>query len=494
MPPARDHARLFTHVARRPCSRLMVLTACLLLAGCPAGEEDAQEGDQAPPYAGAQLRVVLPAALRLAQVWEPAVNDWADANSATVEVMEFDFAAGEDDWQGLLLGQPTSLVLLPTPLLGELVGSDNAASMPDELNAQLQELQLGPPPTVRDALAMLGSEQAFVVTSCPTPYVVLRRDLLQAANRQPPRTWEEYDRLVRELAQWAPGKVAVEPRSEQSLATLFLARAVSAARHPAQHSVELDVSDAEPLIDTPPYVRALTEMQALTPHLPDDVRSMTPTDCLQELVAGRAAIGISWPTREADKSAEDLPRREGTLAFLPVPGRSEIYDRDQQDWTSTGKNQRNQPVLCGFGGHAVAVTTAGTKTEQSAAWSLWGLLSRYQREGTIPAMTGRLDPAGKVNQEGPLRQLEPGERSSLAETNIANLQNTLLVGELPMAGRTRLRAALTGAIEKVLDGNADPAAALEEAGEQWSQIIDEIGRNRVLNSYRLRLGLVPVPE
>src|SRR5690606_25334492 len=194
-------------------------------------------------------------------------------------------------------------------------------------------------------------------------------------------------------------------RSEESLATLFLARAMSAARHPAQHSVELDVSSGEALIDSPPYVRALTEMQALTPHLPENVHTMTPADCLRELVAGRAAIGISWPTRDAESSAEAAPRGEATLAFLPMPGRAEFYDRDQQDWTSKGGDQLNQPVLCGFGGHAVAVTAAGTDNEQSAAWSLWGLLSRYQREGAIPAMTGRLDPAAKVNQEGPLRRL-----------------------------------------------------------------------------------------
>jgi ABC-type glycerol-3-phosphate transport system substrate-binding protein len=471
---------------------MWLIVTSLFLAGCPGAGSNAPPPTNALPYQGVHLKFVVPASLQLAPLWAPAINDWQDENGASVELLEADLHEPADKWIAELSHAPTSLVLLPTPQLGELAGAGLVATIPDGADAPVRQWPQ-PPPSLRSAVATLGNAEAFVVATSPTPVVAIRGDLLKAAGRTAPMNWEEYDRLIAELQRWASGHIAVEPRDEASVATVFLARALSAARHPAQLSVELDVSSGEPLIASPPYVRALEEMQALTPHLTDNVQNMSPADCLQALADGTAAVGIVWaPAGDVELPAKSAA--EANLTFHPLPGRRRVYDREAEEWTEPNGGQPNRPALCGFAGYSVAVTNVGTAAEQAAAWDLWGLLARYQAEETIVPLRGSATMERASRGDELISGLSPTELQSCRDALAANLRNRLLACELPMLGRTQLRASLTSAIRQALEQSLDPTTALQQAEQEWTRNIEQIGRTRVLNSYRLRLGLVPVPE
>ena len=353
-------------------------------------------------------------------------------------------------------------------------------------------------PGVRTTLGTLSGEPALLPVTCPVPVLAYRRDLLEAAGLEPPRTWDEYGGLVEKLSEWAPGHIAVEPWSDDSLATVFLTRAVSGAKHPAQYSVELDVTTGEPLIATEPFVQALSEMAGLQKHLLPDVRAMSADDCLAAFVEGRAAIGLIWDqppaSGDADASAESRETQAGSsVAFNSVPGRDLVYDRDTGDWVSSPANSVNRPALIGFAGLTACVPDTASSIEQLAAWDLWGLLEAYQLEGTIPAVDGSLlhGISGASVLSG---QLAPPAVRSYQDAVTDSLQSNSLVCALPVPERERLLNQLRVAIVDVLEEKADPAEALRAAEDAWTKAIDDIGHTRVLNGYRQRLGLSPVIE
>jgi ABC-type glycerol-3-phosphate transport system substrate-binding protein len=484
---------------RRPTSPLhfLILLPALCIAGSACNNSEPAGDEAPPPYRGVHLRFVVPTQLELGRLWAPAVNDWAALNAATVEFVEVE---SEDwaTWQEALANPSPSLALVPLPHLNEVVGEKLAATIPEEF-LESDGLQWPAVPAgVRFACGRIGPSPAFLPITSPTPVLGIRVDLLEAAHRNLPETWEQYDRLVAEVEVWAPGLVAVEPRGDADLPTLFLARAVSAATHPEQLSVELDVSSGEPLIATPPYARALEELVAISPHLSADARSLSAADCCDALLDGSAAVGIFWETHVTSRTDPSADRSRsaaadhGQIAFLPLPGRNEVYDRDQREWVVPAGGRLNRPALCGFAGLAVAVTNQGTEQEQKAAWDLWRLLDNYQSEGTIPAIPGRLSVRGFL--ERPATRLTPAERQSFEQAVYRSLQNPQMACEIPAPGHARLRAELGSALAAALDERSSAQQALETAKAAWSKVIKQKGPLKVLNGYRLRLGLVPLPD
>src|SRR5207302_8201276 len=104
---------------------------------------------------------------------------------------------------------------------------------------------------------------------------------------------DDYQQLVERIEVWAPGLVAVEPWSDDFRATMFLARAVSFAQHPAHYSLFFDIDSGDPLIDSPAFVRALETAKAALARMPPDVLTYRPADCRNAIIGGRAALAIA---------------------------------------------------------------------------------------------------------------------------------------------------------------------------------------------------------
>ena len=79
--------------------------------------------------------------------------------------------------------------------------------------------------------------------------------------------------------------------------------------------------------------------------------------------------------------------------------------------------------------------------------------------------------------------------NALAES----LGDTRLVAELPVVGRRAFRRTLSEQIGKVLNGQTEPAPALQAAAEKWRGIRNDVGVGKLRDSYRRSLGLEPLP-
>ena len=395
--------------------------------------------------------------------------------------------------------QPT-LVLLPSRFVNGLVADGLVASIPTDVIDGQRIDWTGIPAPARRSLGSLSDHPAMVPVTCQVPICCYRLDLLEASGKQIPHTWSEYDALARSLSEWAGELTAVEPWGEPFRTTTYLARAISAAKQPAQYSVELNVGTGEPLIASAPFVRALEEVAALRPHLATGVETLSPDDCLRELREGRAAMGIVWETVPSGTTATGAPSAPTTagllqtptdvpLAFAPLPGRDEVYDRETERWGNPPTEAHNRPALCGPGGFTVCVLASASEQQVAAAWDLWGLLESYQIDGTIQRLPGNavIPPGPEAARQGDASSLENWQPSRAAVT--ASLQNASLTCELPVYGREQLRTALSTALEAALTKELSPAEALEQTARDWTTAMDQLGRSKVLNSYRQRLGL-----
>ena len=118
-----------------------------------------------------------------------------------------------------------------------------------------------------------GGRVLSVPLGSPQLLLAYRSDVFERLELTPPTTWSDYQRALARLSDRSargeaapradqPRQAALEPLGEGWAGQLLLARAAAYALHRDQISPLLDYSTLRPLVDQPPYVRALKELAA----------------------------------------------------------------------------------------------------------------------------------------------------------------------------------------------------------------------------------------
>ena len=245
------------------------LLSLVWLAGCQPNET----ASKTPPKAG-----LAPAGttFRLVVVDDPALATALGQLSG--------------EWTGQsgygLAVEEKSAADLANPETLKADGPDLRAGPPGPLGARKQLLPL-PEATLRDTqsgwadvfsllrtqeLSWAGKPMAVPFGS-PMLVCYYRADLLEKLGRKPPKTWTEYNRLAALLserknlgeaapAEGQPWQGALEPLAPGWAGMTLLARAATYASYRSNFSVLFNIATMEPLIDGPPFVRALEELVA----------------------------------------------------------------------------------------------------------------------------------------------------------------------------------------------------------------------------------------
>ncbi len=536
--------------------------SALLAAGCPSQESSSRSNRTAEAQT---VELIVPDVSSLPGALRPVVDEWAaqtghhvvirvardttiaessgkpvrpprpSADDANDDPQAGDSPQGE----GVAAQQDDSepdgrLVILPFSHVSAWeAAAANAARTPD--SSPPAALAPIPPEMRGDAMlawldffaglrhiSVRGSEPVLAPLKAPVLVLYYRRDLLDAAELKPPQTWDDYERLVASLPRWAPGKTAVEPWAPSFRATMFIARALGYSRHVGNYSLFFDIQNGEPLIDSQGFVRALLASKRILEHLPREVLTMTPRDCRNEFLAGRAALAIACeesleaalrrvttepttgsptprggapPEAAATRSDTAIDRpKELVAGFVALPGSREMFNVRTGKWEERPDGAINRPTLIGFGSWAMVVPTRRTEGDL-AAWDLAAFLSMQQDADTFPPELKGLCRESQVatfpDQLPPV--WEAAERTRYVVTVAAELRRREVVIELPVLGSDRFRSALTDGLTEALENGAAPRDALGTVAKQWRAIRDELGARRVMNTYRLSLGLDPLP-
>ena len=510
----------FISFARRgPLGGLLVFL--LFVVGCSGCQDPDADGPGGAPFAGQQLDISVPAKLGLPEAWSLILDEWTVQSGAECRLTEYDLAKGDRSLAELLghgSGESSTsdaaLMIFPVTRIAELAADKLLAPIPRKEQGEKNLHWLDLLPGLRENVATLKREPTVVPLSCPVLVCYYRRDLLEKATLSPPKTWSDYQKLVDSLDRWAPGLTAVEPWGEEYRATMFLARAVSHAKHPGNFSLFFDYETCEPLIAGAGFVRALEDAKRALIKMPKEATRYTPADCRRELLAGRAALAVAFETgpgnpalpfgpagtRVSEAAGQEKPESIATrpesmhVGFCRLPGVREVYNRSTADWETPPDGHLNYVTLTGFGGLCAAVSAHVTPRQAEAAWNLLARLSLDNLETAFPGATKSPCRDVQLGTAAPWTgsELAEDEKFSYLDAVHQSLRDTRLVAELPVVGRAKFRAALSEQIGNVLAGKAEPAAALEAAAERWRKIIAEIGVEKVRDSYRRSLGLSPL--
>jgi multiple sugar transport system substrate-binding protein len=362
-----------------------------------------------------------------------------------------------------------------------------------------------------------GNEVVGVPFGSPVLVVYYRADLLEKLGRRPPRTWAEYSQLAELLSDRSLlGQTAsaadtawhgaVEPLGPGWAGLVLLARAAPYVSHRENYSTMFRIDSMEPLIDGPPFVRALEELVAAAASGPSEQLTYDPPAVRNAFWQGRCGLALTWPSaaREPSPSA-DSPDAEASpagraappgdrgvsIGLADLPGSTDAYDVAEKLWEPRREDGEEPYVpLLGTAGRLGLVLKSSPAPD--AAFRLLFWLSDEQSTRVCPASPAttlfrspHLDsPENWVEQPMP-----PHAAAQYARMTQATLCRPQWLFALRIPGRRKYLAALDAAVHRAVRGEQTPQQALADAAHAWRKITDQLGLDSQRQAYWISLGL-----
>jgi ABC-type glycerol-3-phosphate transport system substrate-binding protein len=331
-----------------------------------------------------------------------------------------------------------------------------------------------------------------------------RADIFEALKLQVPETWGEYAELLPRLASDQLGTAAppdgrpwhavIEPLGQGWGAKILLARAAAYASHPSQFSTLFNYETMQPLIAGPPFERALDELVAAAKTGPEDLQQQTPETARRALLAGQAAIVLTWPSRTtSDGSA--LPVAEGVrIGFAELPGSDAVYDFAEKTWTAQRPGEPPKHVsLLGTSGRLASVAKNARRPQEAAG--ILALLSGREWSSRISPASLATTLFRQSHLKNPSLWTDEGIPREASDRYAEVVRTTqtrptfMFCPRIP--GWQRYLAALDQAVQEACAGTKTSAAALAGAADAWTAITQELGIEAQKSAYTRSLGLEP---
>ncbi|MFH1265731.1 MAG: extracellular solute-binding protein [Planctomycetota bacterium] len=470
----------------------LALIACLwplLLAGCP--DTGGRPDNGTPREVDLTLLVVDDPAL--AAAIGQLGGEWCALSGFDFHVEQM--SQEEVDAQEAI---SADAVVCPSCQVGGFAEKAGVAPLPDNLLESDEGRWSEIFSLLRVRETVWGKEVVGVPFGSPVFVIYYRPDLLEKLDRRPPQTWTEYRELAELLLDRnnlgdkappddAPWTGAIEPLGPGWAAVVLLARAAPYARHRENYSTMFSVDTMEPLIDGPPFVRALEELVAATASGPPGQLTYDPAAARAAFWEGRCGLALSWPSAAADSApaGKNVP-----VGLAELPGSAEAYDVGEGAWETRPPDDDPHVPLLGTAGR-LGVVLASSKSPEAAFQLLWWLSEEQstQLAPSSPATTL----FSNVHIESPNawveEQIPPAVAAQYAELTQQTLSRPQWLFAVRLPGRRKYLAALDEAVRRAVEGQQSPEQALRQAAASWREITEQLGPESQRKAYWNSLGL-----
>lgn len=487
--------------------RLVTFCACLWLTGCQP--HTATEKSAPSPLAGTELTLLVVGDESLAKSIALLRGQWEGETESKLRVeplSENEFAA-----QAARGEVAADAVIYAPRWLGTLA---EAKAIQSITPAMIEDPELDWPDVfelLKTREVTWGTDVYAVPLGSPVLLCFYRQDLLQSLGRQPPRTWQEYQELAAALAEHGPDKPAageqpvadvakahgewrgtIEPLASGWAGVTLLARASAYARHANHYSTLFNMLSMEPLVASPPFVRALEEMVAAAQISKNAALDSTPESAWQALLNHQAGMALCWPASGGSASGDDANAAASSapeLGCVEIPGASEVFNATSGQWEGRAGGPMSVPLV-GMSGRVGSIAAKSAHPQATFRLLAW-LASRKWSDRALSAGAAAA-PFRHSQSAAPdawSRGLPAGEARQYLTAVAGSLSaaDCLLAPRLP--GAERYMQALDEAVRKALDDQASPQEALDAAAEKFRAITAELGRERQRDAYQRSLGL-----
>lgn len=472
-------------------------------SGCPSRPSPAPATPDGPVASPSTQRSEP---LRLLVVDDPPLaealaREWAARDAGSLDLRQ---ETGEQLVERSRGRLDADLVIYPSRMLGTLVEAGRLIPLPEFILEDEQWARDDIFSLLRQQEMTWGTQVYAAPFGSPQLTLIYRGDLFDRFGLKPPATWSDYDQLVQRLGQadvrellapaddGAAGGGVIEPLGPGWACHVFLARAATYTRHRSYYSTLFDFRTMEPLVDRPPFVRALEEVVRAAANGSPAARNLTPQAAQALFFQGKAAMVWAWPHGTAESSPAPEPRGDELgIRFAELPGSREVYHFGGDRWETRSEEDDHRVPLLAVAGRLGSVTTECRRTRAALSALVWmtgrtssGQIASRSRDTTLFRFSHQAVP-----QVWTGRQVTARASLEYAEQVAATQGRPLWLVSLRIPGQHLYLAALDEAVRAAVAGQQAPREALSEAAGRWREITDALGPAAQRRAYQRSLGL-----
>lgn len=273
----------------------------------------------------------------------------------------------------------------------------------------------------------------------------------------------------------------------------FFSRAAGYGKHPDDPGFFFDTKTMKPRINSPPFVRAVTEWKNETTKWapPGGATQLGWGDVITAYVTSRVAMCVGWGDHGTGAQDPSQSKIKGLSRYAMTPGAKDVYNPSSGQWEK--KDQVSRAPYIAYGGWDLQMLS--NSQQKDAAWA-WGA-----HAASLPVSNTMVTLPTGAN---PLRtpQLEDvtiwtnspahwskDEATSYMQAIKDTITHPNLVADLRILGFFEYVQPLELGVAKAMAGQEDPQKALDEVADAWNQLNSKFGVDKQRETYLDALGV-----
>lgn len=341
--------------------------------------------------------------------------------------------------------------------------------------------------------------------------VYYRTDLLQAANLNPPETWEDYLAIAKQFqgrdlnADGTPDYGSCNAKKPKTLSYWMFWSVVTSflQSQGTEQGAFFDSDTMKPLINNEAVATALDIYKETTKYSPPDELNFDLPQARDSFIAGRCALTLDWGDIGTLAIAPNSKVKDKVGAVI-LPGSKKVLDRATGKLIPCNKvtcpfalNGINHAPYAAFGGWVGAINAAAPPKNKEAGYAFLSYLSQPAQAnidvtigvtGFNPYRTSQF-----TNREPWLKAGMSFEAASKYLGAIGvSLRSPNIVLDLRIPENNLYQGeVLDKSIADFLAGKITRGEAIEKINNGWEEITNKMGREKQRAAYRASLGLYP---
>jgi multiple sugar transport system substrate-binding protein len=365
-------------------------------------------------------------------------------------------------------------------------------------------------PYFRDFGQKIGGKTKLLMVDGDFQMVYYRKDVLEKAGQQPPKTWEDYLAVAKAIhntdmngdGQGDYGSCIFKKRNAQSYFAIQTFAAPIVQTQGTAQGFHFDNATMKPIINNDGWKKAFELYKATGEFGPPEELNMDIGDTRGLFKAGRCGLMVEWGdpgTLQLDPDAEKV---KGLIFAVSAMGSKEVLDRATGKLVPVTKENAphsvdgiNYAPFAAFGGWAGAINAKSDQKKKDAAYAFLSYMNQAAQSNvdvTIGA-TG-YNPYRLSQLASTDLWVKAGMPADLAENYLGAINGALnnpnMASDMKIPGAQKYTSVvLDTELAKYLAGEQTVEEALKNIEAGWEETTEEFGRDTQIEAQKLALGL-----
>jgi multiple sugar transport system substrate-binding protein len=364
-------------------------------------------------------------------------------------------------------------------------------------------------PYFRDFGMKIGGKFKEVQIDGDFQMVYYRKDVLEKAGLQPPKTWEDYLDVASKIhgqdmngdGQADYGSCIFKKRNAQSYMAIQTVAAPFVQTQGTAQGFHFDSATMKPIVNNEAWKKAFELYKETGKYGPPEELNMDIGDTRALFKAGRCGLLIEWGDPGTLQLDPDASKVKGLIFAVGAVGSKEVLDRATGKLVPVTKDNApysvdgiNYAPFSAFGGWAGAVNAKADQKKKDAAYAFLSYMNQAAQSNVdvTKGPTG-YNPYRLSQLKSTDLWVKAGMPEDLAKNYIGAINDALnnpnMASDMKIPGAQKYTGVvLDTELARYLAGEITVDEALKNIETGWDEVTDDFGRDAQIKAQALALG------